>query len=457
MTPKPIVTRQKGAADSNPSALKRWLVSRYVSHITSEKVIQSKRLKVEKLRIKHKQPYVIDYFHAVDDPYSHLAVQLIKPLLSAYGHNSQVQVKCHLVTSLDAVNMPEPELFYSLALRDARTIAPYFKLNFPNATTIPNDKHLSVANAILTMALDESECPLTFAETAEKVGLALWNNSSFDKNYPLANNQATQQCMQRGNKLRQQLQHYASGMFHYAGEWYWGVDRFYHLDTRLSQLLNKPPVAIKAPNIPLVVHEHQKELTLEFYPSLRSPYTSIIYDKTLELVKTSRVNLVLKPVMPMVMRGVPVSRTKGFYIFTDCAREARAKGLDWGHFYDPIGTPVLNCFALYAWAKQYNKAGELMGAFLQAAFFQGINTNKLSGLKQVVLNAGLNWNEAQNVLAKINLEDCTFLEKNRADMYRCGIWGVPCFRLIDTNGKEIISAWGQDRLWLIADYINHYR
>ena len=35
-------------------------------------------------------------------------------------------------------------------------------------------------------------------------------------------------------------------------------------------------------------------------------------------------------------------------------------------------------------------------------------------------------------------------------MYASGLWGVPSFRLLDENTKEILALWGQDRLWLFA-------
>ena len=66
---------------------------------------------------------------------------------------------------------------------------------------------------------------------------------------------------------------------------------------------------------------------------------------------------------------------KGKYIFTDAAREARALGLDWGDFYDPIGNPVRNGYSLYPWAVRQGRGTELLSSFLRAAFFDGINTN----------------------------------------------------------------------------------
>ncbi len=44
------------------------------------------------------------------------------------------------------------------------------------------------------------------------------------------------------------------------------------------------------------------------------------------------------------------------------------------------------------------------------------------------------------------------LKENRETLYSSDIWGVPSYRLLDQQGKEMLSAWGQDRLWLVATY-----
>ena len=31
-----------------------------------------------------------------------------------------------------------------------------------------------------------------------------------------------------------------------------------------------------------------------------------------------------------------------------------------------------------------------------------------------------------------------------------GLWGVPSYRLLDAEGRTLLSVWGQDRLWLVA-------
>ena len=47
---------------------------------------------------------------------------------------------------------------------------------------------------------------------------------------------ALQERQSAGNNLRSKLGHYSGAMFYYEGEWYWGVDRLYHLEARLKSL-----------------------------------------------------------------------------------------------------------------------------------------------------------------------------------------------------------------------------
>ena len=89
-----------------------------------------------------------------------------------------------------------------------------------------------------------------------------------------------------------------------------------------------------------------------------------------------------------------------------------------------------------------------MSAFLNAAFYRGINTNRESGLRYVVEEAGLSWREAQAVIDNDDWQE--EVEANRQAMYGFGSWGVPTFRLLDARGNTVVWAWGQDRLWLIA-------
>ena len=233
-------------------------------------------------------------------------------------------------------------------------------------------------------------------------------------------------------------------MLHYGGEWYWGADRLYHLENRLIDLGARKDDADELlcprPEIEFGPLRDDGSLTFEIYPSLRSPYTSLIFDLAVELAERTGVRMVMRPVLPMVMRGVPATRQKGFYIFTDAAREARALGLEWGRVHDPIGNPVRNGYSLYPWAVKQGKGTELLSSFLRAAFFDGVNTNNDRGMQKVVENAGLSWEEARSVMGNRDWED--ELEENRLAMYGLGLWGVPSFRLLDADGQRGARALG---------------
>jgi 2-hydroxychromene-2-carboxylate isomerase len=103
------------------------------------------------------------------------------------------------------------------------------------------------------------------------------------------------------------------------------------------------------------------------------------------------------------------------------------------------------------WALKQGKGNDVFAAFLQAAFTLGINTNSLPGMRRVVELAGLDWQEAKYQMQDESWQD--MLEENRQTMYGFGNWGVPSYRLLDAQGNPIVSAWGQDRLWLIAHKI----
>jgi len=157
----------------------------------------------------------------------------------------------------------------------------------------------------------------------------------------------------------------------------------------------------------------------------------------------------------MVMRGVPVTREKGLYIFFDTAREARRRGVPYGNFFDPIGAPVRRCYAIYPWAVQQGLGIPLLASFLRHAFALGVNTNTDRGFRQVVEAAGLSWDDA-----KKHFDDTQWqavLEDNRRSMYNSGLWGVPSYRLLDRSGTTLLEAWGQDRLWLVGREIRRYK
>jgi len=73
----------------------RWLVSKLMTRLFTEKRMRAKRAKAETRRKKSGTPHSIEYFHQLDDGYSHLATQRLKSLAQRYD----VEFICHLVNS----------------------------------------------------------------------------------------------------------------------------------------------------------------------------------------------------------------------------------------------------------------------------------------------------------------------------------------------------------------------
>lgn len=437
---------QGGTSTMDPSAPLRWFSSRFMCRMANLSLRDRRRAKTEAARQKAGEPHRIEYFHQVEDAYSHLSVQLLAPLAERYD----VEIVCHLTRGPAGKNAPEPELLLDLARRDSLAIASHYGLRFPTSDSPLEEDQIRVARRVLAAAPADE-----LAIRAIAVGEALFSGdrermAELANTVGMASLEATGERLDQGSKRRTELGHYSGAMFFYGGEWYWGVDRFYHLESRLAALGARSVAGKIAPR-PAIEKGPKRDsgsLTLEFYPSLRSPYTSIIYDETLSLAEATGVNLVMRPVLPMVMRGVPATREKGRYILSDTAREAAALGLEWGDIYDPIGQPVRDAYSLYPWAVEQGRGNELLGAFLKAAFRDGVNTNNDRGLRHVVEAAGLSWADAENHLGDPAWE--ALIETNRLAMYEFGCWGVPSYRLLDANGQTVLALWGQDRLWLVS-------
>ena len=444
---------QGGAATMDPSALLRWLTSMVMRQVVSTKRLEKKRIKVEKHRQANNQPHVVEYFHQVDDGYSHLAAQTLGALAERYN----IDLQCHLVSGPVGENAPEPDLLIDLSRYDASKIAPHYGLAFPVKREAPSAKLLEMTKSVLAGFSSED-----FVTHAATVGSALWSGSesllqTLGEQFGSTADSDVKAKHELGNARRDSLKHYSGAMFYYGGEWYWGVDRLYHLEQRLGAL-----GADRRPDTPQIMPKQEVSagklrdngsLTLELFVSVRSPYSAIVFDRVLAMVESTGVTLNVRPILPMVMRGVSATREKGVYIFSDAAREARAFNVPYGDFYDPIGEPARRCYSLYPWACSQGKGNALLSSFLSAAFAQGVNTNNDRGLRQVVEKAGLDWASAKQIIGQDGWQE--IVEDNRLAMYASGLWGAPSFRLLDADKNVVLALWGQDRLWLFEREIQN--
>ena len=102
---------QGGASTMDPSRLRRWIASKFMTSMTDLEKLKQKRRKQERGRIKRGAKHVVEYFHQVDDGYSHLAAQALKALSEKYD----IELECHLVSGPLGANAVEPKLLVELS------------------------------------------------------------------------------------------------------------------------------------------------------------------------------------------------------------------------------------------------------------------------------------------------------------------------------------------------------
>lgn len=426
----------------DPSRLLRFLVSKRLSGFANAGRRAKKRVAVEKKRKAQGLPHVVEYFHQVDDPYSHLMAQVVAQFAERYD----IEVVPHLIRATGGRSQPEEEKLAVWARRDCGLIAPHYGLSFPdNAGVVPEPELQQAANRALTKLGAKD-----FLNQVKGISTSLWSDGSIDTGQVTV--EEAEAALEAGSARLAELDHYSGAMLYYAGEWYWGVDRLFHLEERLRELgvCKEPGQPYIAPRPELDVRGVDASgLQLHFFPSLNSPYTAIIYDNTIELSRACKINLHHKPVLPMVMRGVPAPPSKVAYIFFDVKRESEFLGVPFGNTIITIGDPVRQSYSLMPWAKSLGKDVELLSTLLRYAFAEGIALHRKKNIKRAVEEVGLDWTEA---LKHLGGEDWKpFIEKHQDEMVEgMGLWGVPSYRLCGPDGEPDLEVWGQDRLWLVA-------
>jgi len=417
--------------------------------LTSPRTRELRRWIAERQRRLRGAPHRVLYFHQVDDPYSHLAAQALGALCERYA----IELAPRLVGPPPDEAAPERARLEAFARRDAADVAPGYGLVFPAEAAAPDPEAVACATRVLAAAQDRD----AFASVAVRVGSALWSRdrAALDAVAREVGTADASAALAAGNRERARRGHYLGAMLHYGGEWYWGVDRLHFLERRLRALGALRPGADAEPIAPRPDPAKTPiggggKVALEFYASLRSPYTYIAMERTCALAERYGVDLVLRPVLPMVMRGLPVPSAKRLYITLDTKREAEDAGVAFGRVCDPVGRPVERGFSLYPHACSVGKGAAYLLAFARAAFAEGIDTGTDAGLRLVAARAGLDWQQARVDLDRAGWRD--ELERNRAQLLALGLWGVPSYRVLG-GGRPDYTTWGQDRLWRVEQEI----
>ncbi|PCJ44142.1 MAG: hypothetical protein COA99_07340 [Moraxellaceae bacterium] len=395
---------------------------------------------------------VVTFYHRVNDPYSYLLLQTIPRFLEDF----HVRLEIEFVLDLPSEFNPEQAALEKYALEDAKRLAQFHDLTFPEQPIQPSPEDAFKATSSLLKHKDRPK----LLHMVNEITSALWGTSTttFDScinRYGGLPEKETHKQIKQNKERLLSNGHYTSAMLHYGGEWYWGVDRLGHLAERLD----KPNIKRNTGTIADYQRQYRHSLqglstlkrrpktvhTLDFYFSFRSPYSYIAAERIFKLADLYKFPVNIKPIMPMITRGLSVPKTKRMYIVHDTKREANRYGISFGKMIDPAGEGVERCFALYPYAKAKGKERAYITSISTGIWSEGANVCKDSVLENLVARAGLDWNDAK---AWINNKDWGRLaEKNLNDLEALGLWGVPSFQYGDT------VVWGQDRLWALEDAI----
>ena len=427
-------------------SLKSLLMPAITQRLLSRERLMAQRAKADKARRGRGEGHVVHYFHQVDDPYSALAAGVLPRLLARY----QIVLVPHVVGVPPASAAPEREKLVAYSRRDAALLARHRGLDFVDLGSQPTTQAIHQALCLLVAAIQGGR----FAQLAGPLSQALWQDPAALARtdwpggplvpVPPADADAH---VTDADGLRQRLGHYLGATFFYEGEWYWGLDRLYHLEQRLQDLgaqrdgatgLMFPPDADLVAPVPAT-----HDTPIDFFLSLRSPYTAIVTPRVFALGRLTGAPVRLRYVLPMVMRGLPVPREKRTYISQDAAREAYVRKIPFGRLNDPLGKPTERGMALIPLAERLGKGQDYVASFMRGVWSEGIDAGSDRGLRRIAERAGLPWHAAQLALQDDGWR--AVAEANRAEMFSLGLWGVPSFR------AGAVSVWGQDRLWVVQE------
>jgi len=221
--------------------------------------------------------------------------------------------------------------------------------------------------------------------------------------------------------------HYQPAMVHYEGEWYWGIDRLWHLAERLEA----EGCAVDAPSPRPSTGSTEGPLVT--YVSFRSPYSYLAVARL-----QGRDDVELRPVLPMVMRGYRVPRVKRLYIARDAAREARRWKVPFGRLTDPLGPGIARCIATF-FDQPDTLRSRVSHAIMRGIWSQAADVSG-PDLERLVKEAGGTWREPD---VSDGAPWRSTVARHREELGNLGLWGVPSFHRGD------LRLWGQDRVpWI---------
>ncbi len=365
----------------------------------------------------------LTWYHRVDDPHSQLLAMLLPELLRDFRGT----VRCVTVRSAGQPWIAEPALQDEWALKDSKLYASLWGLSCAWKAP-PRNASRAAERALEGLGGGD------YLRAARRVGTELWSGALDDAPPARVSDSveaATRRALREGR--------YNSALLCFEGQQWHGPSRLEALAASLQDLgAGRLPPRCDLPQV------GGDTSVIVIYLSIRSPYSYLAITQLIDLAAVQGLRLEVRPVLPMVMRGLEVPLKKRIALVQDAAREARALGISFGNILDPVGSGVERALACFPLARAHGVEADWIRRCSEAAFARGIDLASRRGLLRVANECGL---PGAEVVAA--LRDPTWraeVEANERSLRSLGHWGVPTFQRGDFH------SWGQDRLWQLLPH-----
>lgn len=443
--------------------LARRLKPYFGKALLSDRVLSVRRHAHERIRRTKKQGHVATVYLRINDPYSYLLIQALPLLQKRYP----LQYDFRTILDLSDSAHPAPSRWADHAFVDAQFLGELYAdlgLRFPKMP--PTDHQLENQNNVreLTAQLLHWELSADFLDQATQLFHAYWHQDQESIN-KLCSTAVTsslecyQHHLQNNQAHLEKHGHYQSAMIDYAGEWYWGLRRLIHLEERLnllglgtSEVFNRSHLG--AVTLPELSEQQRAKLegqSIDMYLSIRSPYSYLSLERAKSIADHYGMRLVLKPVLPMLMRRMQVPKLKHRYSIHDLKREAKRFNIPFGFIADPLGRGVENTYSFFDLASEHGKAYEFFLSVARGVWSENLDAAKETDMKIMVKRVNLSWPDAKQIMFEHRSQQWRdWAQANLEDLYALNHWGVPCFNFKDQ------TTFGQDSLDRLNDVIREY-